>query len=317
MTKLDIISGFLGAGKTTFINKLLKYYIDSGLKPVCIVNEFGQTGLDARIIEASGFSAVEMEGGCICCTLKDDISTAIMQVIDTFSPDRIVFEPSGIFIFDNFFDIVKSEELKDKCEVGNVITVVDSVNFNFAKAAYGGFIYNQIKNAPAIVLSKLESQARPAPFPASQSEQTLSLDTVSFSVDELICDIRNISPNVFIAAKPWDDWDSADFELLLSQKNLPREEHNAHCHSHLHSITLNPAAPFTREQLERLIAHCNDGAFGDICRTKGVLNVDDELILLNIAMRDVTITPFKGSCEQTLTFIGNSVCDDEIRRVAP
>jgi len=294
MTKLDIISGFLGAGKTTFVNKLLKYYIDSGLKPICIVNEFGQTGLDARIIESSGFTAVEMEGGCICCTLKDDISVAIMQVIETFSPDRIVFEPSGIFIFDNFFDIAKSEELKNKCEVGNVITIVDSVNFEFSKTTYGSFIYNQIKNAPAIVLSKLEKQA-------------------NCDINELICDIKNINPDVFIAAKAWDDWDSADFELLLSQKNLPNKEHHAHHHSHLHSITIKPDTIFTRDKLNRLIALCGDGTFGDICRAKGILNVDGELILLNIAMQDVTITPFKGSSEQTLTFIGNSVNEDEVR----
>ncbi|MCL2838119.1 MAG: GTP-binding protein [Oscillospiraceae bacterium] len=312
MTKLDIISGFLGAGKTTFVNKLLKYYIDLGLKSVCIVNEFGQTGLDARIIESSGFTAVEMEGGCICCTLKDEISVAIMQVIDTFSPDRIVFEPSGIFIFDNFFDILKSEELKDKCEIGNVITIVDSVNFEFSKATYGSFIYNQIKNAPSIVLSKLEKQAKPALFPTPHSEQTFRGEAVN--VAELICDIKNINPDVFIAAKAWDDWNSADFELLLSQENLPPEEHYAHHHSHLHSITIKPATIFTRAKLERLIELCGDGTFGDICRAKGILNIDGELILLNIAMQDVTVTPFKGSGEQTLTLIGNSMNEEEVKR---
>ena len=73
MINIDIVSGFLGAGKTTFANMLLRYYINSGLRPVYIVNEFGKTGLDAEIIKADGFEAVEIEGGCICCTLEDDI----------------------------------------------------------------------------------------------------------------------------------------------------------------------------------------------------------------------------------------------------
>jgi len=292
--KLDIISGFLGAGKTTFVNKLLRRYIDSGLKPVCIVNEFGQTGLDAQIIEASGFSAIELEGGCICCTLKDDIATAIMQVIDIFSPTNIVFEPSGIFIFDNFFDILKSQELLGRCEIGSVITVVDSVNFSFAKALYGSFIYNQIKNSPAIVLSKLEK-------PEHQN------------VDELICDIKNINPDVYVTSKVWEEWDSADFDALLN-RGAPTEEHHAHHHSHLHSVTVNPTESFTKEKLDSLIEDCKSGKFGEICRAKGILDVDGERILLNIAMKDVTITPFRGTNPQTLTFIGETVNEEEIAK---
>jgi len=77
MIKLDIISGFLGAGKTTFCNKILRHYLDCGLRPVFIVNEFGKTSLDAEIIKADGFDALEIEGGCICCTLKDDIAASV------------------------------------------------------------------------------------------------------------------------------------------------------------------------------------------------------------------------------------------------
>jgi len=287
MTKLDIVSGFLGAGKTTFVNKLLRYYMGLGLKPVCIVNEFGQTGLDRQIIEADGFSAIELEGGCVCCTLKDDVATSILQVIEAFSPTNIVFEPSGIFIFDNFFEILKSEELKNKCQIGSVITIVDSVNFSFAKAMYGSFIYNQIKNSPAIALSKLEKPERQ-------------------DIDGLICDIKNINPNAVVTSKVWSEWSSADFEGLTNL-GAPSEEHHAHHHSFLKTVTLNPTKPFTRERFDELVKKCVSGKFGEICRAKGILNVDGEQILLNIALNDVTITPFKGSNPQTLTLIGDRV----------
>ena len=124
MVKIDLISGFLGVGKTTFANMLLRYYMDHGKKPVYIVNEFGETGLDADIIKADGFEAVEVFGGCICCTLKNDITIAIDDVIKTFSPDIIVFEPSGVFIVDSFYDILKDETIEDKCEQGNSVRVV-------------------------------------------------------------------------------------------------------------------------------------------------------------------------------------------------
>ena len=293
MIKLDIISGFLGAGKTTFVNKLLKHYMDNGLKPVCIVNEFGETGLDAQIIEADGFRAVEIEGGCICCTLKDDIAVSLMQVIKEFSPTNIVFEPSGIFIFDNFFDILKIEELKNLCEVGSIITIVDSVNFSFARAMFGGFIYNQIKNSPVIVLSKLEK-------PESKN------------ADDVICDIKNINPNAIITSKIWSDWTDDDFNTVLSRQGKTETEHRAKHHSFLKSETVEPSEPFTKERLDELITLCKSGKFGNLCRVKGILNVDGKRILLNIAMQDVTITDFLGPNPQTLTFIGDRIKKNKI-----
>jgi len=288
MIKLDIISGFLGAGKTTFVNKLLRHYMDNGLKPVCIVNEFGETGLDAQIIEADGFRAIEIDGGCICCTLKDDISVSLIEVIKTFSPTNIVFEPSGIFIFDNFFDILKIEELKNLCEVGSIITIVDSVNFAFSKAMFGSFIYNQIKNSPVIVLSKLEK-------------------TESKSADEMICDVKNVNANAIVIDKIWNDWNNDDFDLVLSRQGRVETEHRAKHHSFLKSETIEPSKPFTQECLSELIELCKSGKFGSICRIKGILEVDGKRILLNIAMQDITITDFRGPNPQTLTFIGDRI----------
>jgi G3E family GTPase len=292
MVKIDLISGFLGVGKTTFANMLLRYYIDHGKKPVYIVNEFGQTGLDADIIKTDGFEAVEIFGGCICCTLKNDTIIAIEKVINTFSPDNIVFEPSGVFIFDSFFEVLNHETIKDKCELGNVFTIVDSVNFTFSKAVYGNFIYNQIKNSKVILLSKLEKTKN--------------------DVDEIICDIKNISPDAFIMSKIWKDWDTADFELLLSQEKPLRLHHHAHHHSELRSVTVKPEKPFTQDKIDSFIASCKSGVFGDLCRVKGILMTEDGPVLLNIAVQDVTLTAFKTLAEPTLTLIGNTVNEEEI-----
>ena len=133
MVQIDMISGFLGAGKTTFANRILDYYAKKGFHPVYIVNEFGETRLDADIMEKEGFTSVEIRGGCVCCTLKGDIEIAITKVIEQYHPTHIVFEPSGVFVFNNFFEVLNSDMLRNKCEIGNVITIVDSVNFSFSK----------------------------------------------------------------------------------------------------------------------------------------------------------------------------------------
>ena len=302
MIKIDFISGFLGAGKTTFSNMLLRYYMDCGLRPVFIVNEFGETGLDAEIIKADGFEAIEVEGGCICCTLKDDITAAIVKVIDTFSPTNIVFEPCGIFIFDNFFDILKDPAINKKCELSSIITVVDGVNFSFAKALYGSFIYNQIKNATIILLSKLEK--------------------TKSSVDELICDIKNINPDAFIISKIWTTWDVKDFEHLMELQKGVSNEHRDHHHSNLNSITVELEKPFTKDKIDKLVDCCVSGAFGNLCRVKGAVLVEKQAVLLNIAMQDVTmqdvtmqggtLKKFNGLSKPALTFIGLTVHEKKI-----
>ena len=290
--KIDLLSGFLGAGKTTFANMLLRYYMNSGLRPVYIVNEFGETGLDADIIKADGFDAIEIEGGCICCSLKDDVATAVINVIKAFSPTNIVFEPSGIFIFDNFFDMLKNPEIGKKCEIGSIITVVDGVNFSFSKAKYGNFIYNQIKNAPILLLSKLEKTKQ--------------------SVDELIADVKNINPDAHVISKIWSEWDSSDFDMLINlRKGLPAQ-HHAHSHSNLRSTSVKLKRPFTQQEIDNLINKCKSGDFGNLYRVKGIIKTDEHPVLLNIAMQDVTLTKFKGLAESTLTFIGETVNEEPI-----
>ena len=286
MIKIDIISGFLGVGKTTFANMLLRYYMDVGFRPVYIVNEFGQTGLDAEIIKADGFEAVELEGGCICCSLKGDVSTSIIKVIAAYSPTHIVFEPSGIFVFDNFFDILREPEIQKQCELGHVFTVVDSVNFNFAKVNYGSFIYNQIKNAEIILLSKLEKTNQP--------------------VEGLICDIKNISPDVFIMSKVWSEWDNADFATLL-EGQYQRTEYNSHHHSHFKTVTIKVETSFSQAEMERFLVACKAGIFGQLYRIKGIVMVEKQKMLLNIALQDVKLEKFKGIAEPSLTFIGDQV----------
>ena len=233
-----------------------------------------------------------MHGGCICCTLKGEVASSVIKIIDAFSPTHIVFEPSGVFIFDDFFDILTEPGIKEKCKIGNVITIVDGVNFKYAKAMFGSFLYNQIKNAPTLVMSKLEKK--------------------QYLPDELIADMRNINPDAFIMAKQWDRFTGADWKQLLTARAGMIFNHPGHVHGQFRSMTVKPTGTFTRERLDELCDLCVSGVFGELFRVKGVLTAADGPILLNIAGNDINIGHFNGYSESTLTFIGISVNQEEI-----
>lgn len=291
MVKIDIISGFLGAGKTTFANKLLKHYLSQGKRPAYIVNEFGTTGLDADIIKGDGFEAVEIEGGCVCCTLKDEVSVSIKNVIERFQPTNLVFEPSGIFVFDNFYDILKDDDLVGIFEVQHVFTIVDSVNYKSSKNIYGSFIYNQIKNAEIIILSKLE-----------RSRGT---------VDELVADIRNINSHSVLVSKIWGEWTEDEFSSLLAG-TYSRFEHNDHLHSHLKTFSADIDTEFSQLKLDNLVSNVKQNIFGDVYRVKGIIPTSTGNVLLNAALDDVKVEGFKGMGNHRITFIGEQIHSEKV-----
>ena len=155
MTKVDIISGFLGAGKTTFIKELIsKVY--SGEKMVLIENEFGEIGVDSRFMQDADIEVTEMNSGCICCTLVGDFARALKQVVDTYHPDRIIIEPSGVGKLSDVAKAVSDMQEDAQIEVDSLITVVDGKKAKMYMKNFGEFFDNQIEYANTIVLSRTQ-----------------------------------------------------------------------------------------------------------------------------------------------------------------
>ena len=155
MTKVDIISGFLGAGKTTFIKELIsKVY--SGEKMVLIENEFGEIGVDSRFMQDAGIEVTEMNSGSICCTLVGDFARALKQVVDTYHPDRIIIEPSGVGKLSDVAKAVSDMQEDAQIEVDSLITVVDGKKAKMYMKNFGEFFDNQIEYANTIVLSRTQ-----------------------------------------------------------------------------------------------------------------------------------------------------------------
>jgi G3E family GTPase len=290
MIGLDVISGFLGAGKTTLANALLAHYLKAGERAVYIVNELGETDTDAELIRSEGFTAMELVGGCVCCTLRTNLLQALPEVIKTFKPTKIVFETSGIFIYDQFESVLQDEFLRTRCRVERTVAVVDSLNVQRRTQLAGNFIENQMKNASVIVLSKLER--------------------FGGDLDELLCDVKTITPGVPIIARRWDEAGFLGDFLAASGDHVWVSGHG---HAHLDAVTLEMGDGLTRTAYERFVEALLSGEHGELLRVKGALVIDGEAQHLDIAGSDVVLKPARPQERTRLTFIGHGFTEASLR----
>ena len=225
MTKIDIISGFLGAGKTTLIKKLIKEAL-GGEKVVLIENEFGEIGIDGGFLKEAGIEITEMNSGCICCTLVGDFGAALRDVITKYSPDRIIIEPSGV---GKLSDVIKAvadvkKDFED-VELNSFITVADAGKTTMYMKNFGEFFNDQIENANTIVLS------RTAKTPESKLEKAVAA-------------IKEHNDKAVIITTDWDSLTGKQIldtmekaageikDLLFTKEELESCEHHHHEHEH-------------------------------------------------------------------------------------
>lgn len=224
MTKIDIISGFLGAGKTTFIKKMIDE-VFKGEKIVLIENEFGEVGIDGGFLKDAGIQITEMNSGCICCSLVGDFGRNLHEVIDKYHPDRILIEPSGVGklsdVMKSVIDIEKEEDVK----LNGLVTVVNALKASKQMKAFGEFFNNQIEFATVVVLSRSQS---------ATPEQ----------LELCVKQIQALNPKAAIITTPWDSIkgeqilkvieraDSLEMKLMAEQH--AKEEAEEHEHEHHH-----------------------------------------------------------------------------------
>lgn len=297
MTKIDIISGFLGAGKTTFIKKMLEEVFE-GEKIVLIENEFGEIGIDGGFLKDSGIEISELNSGCICCSLVGDFGKNLREVMERFHPDRILIEPSGVGKLSDVMKSVREVEEKNEVKLNGRITVVNTPKATKQMKAFGEFFNNQIEYATVIVLSRTQN---------IKPEQT-----------EVVAEaIREKNPKAAIITTPWDDIDGKQIYKVIEQQKtmeeLMEEHHHDHehehhhehgedctcgCHDHEHHhdhdhghghdhhhhhadevfTSWGKETPhvFERETIERALkAFCDTQDYGSILRAKGIVPCKD------------------------------------------
>ena len=290
MTKIDIVSGFLGAGKTTLIKKLLAEAFQ-GEKLVLIENEFGEISIDGGFLKESGVQISEMSSGCICCSLVGDFNKALKDVHQQFAPDRILIEPSGV---GKLSDVIVAVEntVKDvpDMKLNSFVTVADATKVKVYMKNFGEFYNNQIESAGTIILSRT---------------QKLNQEKLEAAVALL----REKNPNAAILTTPWDELDgktilSAIEKVSLADELLARmqaehaadeaEHHHHHhdgeecddphcsCHHHHHhadevftSWGVETVKVFTESELETILTALDSGDYGAILRAKGIVHSED------------------------------------------
>ncbi|MEE1250635.1 MAG: GTP-binding protein [Lachnospiraceae bacterium] len=226
MTKIDIISGFLGAGKTTFIKKMLEEAF-KGQQVVLIENEFGEVGIDGGFLKDSGIQITEMNSGCICCSLVGDFGKNLNEVITKYHPDRILIEPSGVGklsdVMKSVIDIEKEQDVK----LNALVTVVNSLKASKQMKAFGEFFNNQIEFATTVILSRTQN-AKP--------------EQLEFCVKQ----IQELNPKAAVITTDWDKisgeqilkviegQDSLEMKLLANERHEKEAEEHEHEHHHDH-----------------------------------------------------------------------------------
>ncbi len=226
MSKVDIISGFLGAGKTTLIKKLIKECFGNE-QVVLIENEFGEIGIDSSFLKEAGIEITEMNSGCICCSLVGDFEEALKQVVLEYHPDRIIIEPSGVGKLSDVIKAVQSVD-SDEIELNSFVTVVDSKKCRVYAKNFGEFFNNQIEYASTIILSRTQ-------------------DIDETRLKECVSIIKDTNDNAHIITTDWNDIDGMTILNTIEDKNSLQEallkeaeicpvcgHHHDHEHHHDH-----------------------------------------------------------------------------------
>ncbi len=220
MTKIDIFSGFLGAGKTTLIKKLIAEAY-TGEQLVLIENEFGEIGIDGSFLQEAGINITEMNSGCICCSLVGDFGKALRQVMDTYHPDRILIEPSGVGKLSDVIRAVQDLQMPDVV-LNGFTTVVDAAKAKMYMKNFGEFFNNQVEHASAIILSRTGGMKQD-------------------KLDACVALLREKNPTATIVTTPWDELDGKQLLAAMERRDTlaaaleelaEEQEHHHHHHEH-------------------------------------------------------------------------------------
>ncbi len=298
MTKIDIVSGFLGAGKTTFIKRVLETVKNE--KTVLIENEFGEVGIDGGFLEDSGIEIKEMNSGCICCSLVGDFTSNLQEILEKYEPERVIIEPSGVGKLSDVMKAVELVESKLSIEPGKSVTVVDASKCKMYAKNFGEFFNNQIQYADIIVLSRTDI--------TDDKKQANAIEIV-----------RQINPGAKIITTPLKELDNDQiFEILEKDTDLAKQmieeeknKHHEHGHHHEHGETCGcgheghehhhehgeacgcghhhhhadevfeswgkeQIAKLGRQKLEDILEKLSESSeYGVVLRAKGMLELDD------------------------------------------
>lgn len=296
MIKVNLISGFLGAGKTTLIKKVLENVKEE--KIVIIENEFGEVAIDGDLIKKEGFDVFELRSGCICCMMKQDFEDSLQKVIEEYKPDRIIIEPTGISSLSQLLDILEKDNFKDKININSVITVVDGISYLEEKDAFGEFYMDQIKNAKTLIVSK------------TQIVDKSTLKEVKES-------LREFNEKAHIITLPFEEFNK-DYVLNFLDEDLSKDikrgtvEVIISTEDGFESLGIKTNKIFDIKEINEIVSKLFAGKYGNIIRIKGFLKGREDIIQINCTKKLHSIDAIKDSEEIKICIIGQNLYKKEI-----
>lgn len=354
MTKIDIFSGFLGAGKTTLIKKLIQEAF-TGEKLVLIENEFGEIGIDGGFLKDSGINITEMNSGCICCSLVGDFGTALQEVLDKYSPDRIIIEPSGV---GKLSDVIKAVsgvmEQNDNVVMNSYVTVADATKCKMYMKNFGEFYNNQIESAKTIVLSRTgniseeklsaalalikekndKASIITTPWDEIGGKQILGAMEESNSLVQKVLEEEDVCPECGHHHHHHHDHDHEDHECSCGHHHHHDHDHEGHecgCghhhdHDHHHhhaddvftSLGMESPHKYSEEELTAILKQLSgeDCNYGTILRAKGIVPATEgEWFHFDLVPGEYEVR--RGSADYTgrLCVIGAELKEEEIKKM--
>lgn len=302
MTKIDIISGFLGAGKTTLIKKLLEEAFGSE-KVVLIENEFGEIGIDGAILKDYGIEIKEMNSGCICCTIAGDFSLALKEILALYNPDRIIIEPSGVGKLSDVINGCKKFLKEGSVELNMCITVVDAMKYKVYIKNFAEFYANQLANAKTIILSRSQNVKEEV-------------------IENILNDVRKYNADAHVVTTAWEEVGGRKIRELAegatnsdSINSLIDNHHVHEYHNHHHADEVfsvwgrETAKTFERAKVDEILKQL-DLMEGNILRAKGIIKLENnQWIQFDYVPEEVVIRNVTPECTGRICIIGERISD--------
>lgn len=303
---VDIFSGFLGSGKTMLIKKFLSENAYNK-NTVIIENEFGEVSIDGEILRESNIGVKEINSGCICCQVSGKFDDAVLEVINTYKPEQIIIEPSGVAKLSEVLNILTNIKFSHMIEIRNVFTLIDILNYEKYVNNFKEFYVNQIKNADTIVLSRTQLKDKKY-------------------VDDIIKSIKKINSDADIVYKPWDELKASDFmkkngilrkakkqaiKAVKNEKGIFMKKHS-HVHNHtagevFESYPISLEKYVNEKELESKFKFIADTqTYGNIIRAKGIIENDKgKYYQFDYVPNEFKIREIKWSNRKVISVIGS------------
>ncbi|WP_251860017.1 GTP-binding protein [Clostridium sp. Marseille-Q2269] len=313
--KVDIISGFLGAGKTMLIKKLIseKLYNE---KIVIIENEFGQVAIDGTILKKSNIEVKEINAGCICCSVTGNFNDSIKEIIEKYSPERIIIEPSGVAKLSEILDICKKHEFKDMLHINMIITMVDALRFNMYIKNFSDFYKNQIFNGKTIILTRTDK------FSCHDLSKIIKkIKEINSNAPIVTTNFIGLTANqiIEIAENSLDFSLLKDFTLLKTPVNniVTKRKNKSLANDNFESFGLETPKSFSKEALNVILNNLDkDTNYGTILRAKGIVKSENNNWLhFEYVPKELSITDTTPDYTSRICIIGTNLNKVELKNL--